>query len=309
MIATFDIGGSTIKAAAVHGPNDIAILPKRETPLQDFDEFVDVIKAQIEDIHLGSSSTPHHKGIAISLAGIIDSQTGLAKCANIPCLDQRPLRTDLAQALAVPVQLANDADCFALAEAHFGAGQGHHNVFGIVLGSGVGGGLVLDGKLVEGAGGFAGEWGHGPALANISEHWPDPIPHFNCGCGQKGCLDTIGGARGLERLHQHLHGENLPSTQIVENWLLNHPQAGQSVDIMIDLISGPLAMVLNITGSSISPVGGGLSGTHQLIKKLDKAVRAKILRKSQNPVVVTHQCNPEPGLLGAAMLVMQKFGT
>lgn len=301
MITALDIGGSTIKAASATSPEDVRVLSKRATPLHDFQAFVRIIKELIAE-NLCSS-----KGIAVSLTGVIDADTGLAKCANIPCIDQRTLGSELEQELRLPVWLANDADCFALAETYFGAGRGHKNVFGIILGTGVGGGLVLDGKLVSGTGGFVGEWGHGPTLPNTSTFWPDPIPHFMCGCGQQGCVDTVGGARGLERLHKHFHAIDLPSTNIIENWYANDQMASQTVDSMIDLISGPLAMVLNVTGSSITPVGGGLSGSNRLVSQLDQAVRRKILRKSTNPIIVPHQCKIEPGLVGAAILGLQKI--
>lgn len=300
MITAFDIGGSTIKAASARDPDNVSVLSKRSTPLHDFQKFVAVIKELIVENPTGS------EGIAISLTGVIDIDTGLAKCANIPCIDQRPMADDLERELKQPVWIANDADCFALAETHFGAARGHANVFGIILGTGAGGALVLDGKLVSGAGGFAGEWGHGPALPNDCRYWPEPIPHFACGCGQKGCVDTIGGARGLERMHRHLHNVDLPSTEIINKWLCKELTATQTVNCVVDLISGPLAMVLNVTGSSIAPVGGGLSGTHQFVKQLDHAVRQKVLRNSKNPIIVPHKCKIEPGLMGAAMLGLQK---
>ncbi|MEP0521670.1 MAG: ROK family protein [Hyphomicrobiales bacterium] len=301
MITAFDIGGSSIKAATVSGLNDISVLPRRATPLQDFQLFVEILREFIaENPTLG-------QGVAISLTGIIDTENGLAKCANIPCINQRHLSADLENALQMPVWIANDADCFTLAETHFGAAQEHENVFGIILGTGVGGGLVLNGKLVTGVGGFAGEWGHGPTLPNETAHWPEPIPHFKCGCGQKGCVDTIGGARGLERLHKYLHGSDLTSTCIVENWINNNTHAVQTVHCMVDLISGPLAMVLNVTGSSVAPVGGGLSQSSQLIELLNEVVTGKLLRKSGEPIIVPYQCQIEPGLMGAAVMGLQNL--
>lgn len=301
MITAFDIGGSAIKAASATDPDDIAILSKRATPLHDFQAFVEAIRDLLAENPIAS------EGVAMSLTGFIDVETGLAKCANIPCIDQRSLVADLQRELHVPVWIANDADCFTLAEIHFGAARGHKNVFGIILGTGVGGGLALDGKLVSGTGGFSGEWGHGPTLPNKSKHWHEPIPHFTCGCGQTGCVDTIGGARGMERLYHHFHNANLPSTQIVENWLSGDPKAHQTIDTMIDLMSGPLAMVLNVTGSSIVPVGGGLSNTHAFIRQLDSAVRQKLLRSSNEAIIVPHQCLLEPGLMGAAMFGLQNL--
>ena len=192
------------------------------------------------------------------------------------------------KALGIPVQVLNDADCFTLAEARAGAGRGHRNVFGIILGSGVGGGIVLDGQLISGAGGFAGEWGHGPVIRD---------PAFACGCGQVGCIDTIGSARGLERLHHHLTGQSLTSVDIVHRWKAGEAQA---VALWLDLLSGPLAMLVNVLGPDIVPVGGGLGTEPGLIAALDVAVRQRILRNTTVPLVVPAQVSADAGLVGAA---------
>ncbi|MGH7005204.1 MAG: ROK family protein, partial [Alphaproteobacteria bacterium] len=163
MIACFDIGGSAIKGAIAHSPDDIRPLPKVPTPLDDFDVFA----AAIEGI--ASSGGADRTGlISISIAGVVDSDTGKITCANIPCIHGRRLVRDLSEKLQRPVLVANDADCFALSEAVVGAGRGHRIVFGVILGTGVGGGLVISEKIHEGAGGFAGEWGHGPVAATLA---------------------------------------------------------------------------------------------------------------------------------------------
>jgi N-acetylglucosamine kinase len=202
--------------------------------------------------------------------------------------------------LGLPVWIANDADCFALAEARAGAGRGHATVFGIILGTGVGGGLVFDGRLLTGPGGFAGEWGHGPAAAAFAGTPPVAIPRLPCGCGQTGCLDTVGGARGMERLHLLLHGQRAPSTMIVTDWLAGEPDAVRTVDCFVDLLAGPLAMLVNTLGASVLPVGGGLAKCAPLIARLDEAVRARMLRRTDAPLLVPGQSGAEPGLLGAA---------
>ena len=131
---------------------------------------------------------------------------GTIKAANIPCIDGLPLAALLTDRLGRPVIIGNDADCFALAEAVLGAGKSHRIVFGAILGTGVGGGLVIDGRLVTGRGGYAGEWGHAPVAATRVGTPPVELPRFACGCGLHGCVNTLGGARGMERLHAHLGG-------------------------------------------------------------------------------------------------------
>lgn len=293
MILCFDIGGSRIKAALAGG-SALTALGEMPTPLADFAAF----KAALQHL-VQRAGTAKPRGVAISIAGVVDPETGRIKVANIPCLDGRPLAQELGRAVGLPVLVLNDADCFALAEARHGAGRGHHTVFGVILGSGVGGGLVIDGHLLTGAGGFAGEWGHGPVIQQ---------PRFACPCGQQGCIDTIGGARGLERLHRHLGAAPLGSDAIVTGWQAGRAAEQATVALWLDLLSGPLAMVLNVVGASVVPVGGGLARAPALIAALDAAVRARLLRQSAGPVLVVAQVSVDAGLVGAAAAGEAAFG-
>lgn len=240
--------------------------------------------------------------IAISITGVVDPATGIITCANIPCIDGLTLAADLEAQLGRRVLIANDADAFALAEAIEGAGRGHRVVFGAILGTGVGGGIVVDGRIHTGAGGFAGEWGHGPVAATSAGTPPVEIPRIPCGCGQVGCVDTVGAARGMERLHKHLHGIDLPSTAIVGAWLASDARAARTIEVQVDLLAGPLALVINVVGASIVPVGGGLGKVPRFVEQLDAAVRQRILRRLSTPLVVPAQLTGEPGLVGAAIL-------
>lgn len=305
MITSFDIGGSAIKCAIATADGQVGDLRRVPTPTHDFAAFAAVMQTLIAD---GEPT----RGIAISIAGVINSADGRIKCANIPCIDGRKLADDLSAVLALPVWIINDADSFALAEAHAGAGRSHANVFGLILGTGVGGGLVIGGRLIGGPGGFAGEWGHGPVAAHFATPFPgaalQAIPRYQCGCGQTGCLDTIGGARGLERLHLALHQSTLDSRQILAAWQDGDAGAAYTVACYIDLLSGPLAMLVNTLGASILPVGGGLANSAPLIARLDQAVRAAILRNTDAPLIVPGQSGAEPGLIGAAWLGLEKLG-
>ncbi|OOG74427.1 N-acetylglucosamine kinase [Sinorhizobium sp. A49] len=296
MIVCFDIGGSAIKGAIVHSRDRIFPLPRRATPLNNFRQFVQVLESVLDE------AGGHPECVAISITGVIDPETRRIKCANIPCIDDRELVAELERELHLPVKIANDADCFALAEAGAGAGRGHRIVFGAILGTGVGGGLVVGGELINADGGFAGEWGHGPALAAEAGEPPVAIPAYACGCGQKRCVDTVGGARGLERLHDTIHGKTLSSHEIIEAWLKGDTEAKRTVEILVDLVSSPLAVVINTTGATIVPVGGGLSNVEPLLEEIDKAVRSRILRQFKRPLVVRGGCQVEPGLIGAALL-------
>ncbi|MBD8688476.1 MULTISPECIES: ROK family protein [unclassified Rhizobium] len=296
MIVCFDIGGTAIKGAAAYAADDVRPLPRRNTPIHDFDAFVSVLKSVIAEI----GGAP--ECVALSITGIIDPDTGLSFIANIPCAHQRPLKADLEATLGLPVLIANDADCFALAEYSVGAGQGHRVVFSTILGTGVGGALVVDGKLINSSGGFAGEWGHGPVAATRAGNPPLDLPRFSCGCGLEGCLDAICSARGMEKLHRHLTDKNFAAEEIIESWQSGDADAARTMDIYIDMLSGPLAMIVNVTGATIVPVGGGLSNAPALLEALDQAVRSRILRRFVRPLVVQAKCQIEPGLIGAAVI-------
>ena len=273
MITAFDIGASRIKAAQ---PGKI--LGEVPTPLEDFAEFAGAQRGFL---------TGHERGLVLSVAGIVPAE-GRAKVANIPCLDGREVARDLRAALGLPVLVLNDADCFAMAELAQGAARGHRNVLGLILGSGVGGGIIMEGRLVRGVGGYTGELGHGPIIRD---------PAFVCGCGQTGCLDTVGSARGLERLHRHLTGQSLSSHAILDLWLAGQKMA--AVDLWLDLVSGVLSVVVNVLGCSIIPVGGGLVNVPRLIAALDQATRARILRHVDHPLLVVAQVSADAGLIGA----------
>ncbi len=301
MITCFDIGGTTIKAATATGPDDLVALGRVPTPRDDFDAFAAAIAGLIEQ-----GGAPTGSPISISVTGVVDPESGLTTVANIPCIDGRNLAGDLGARLGCQVLVANDADCFALAEAFAGAGRGHRVVFGAILGTGVGGGIVADGRLFRGGGGLSGEWGHGTAVATRVRVAPFNMPHLPCGCGLEGCVDTVGGARGIEKLHKHLHGADLPSTDIVTQWESGDAQATQTLDLYVELVSLPLALTVNIVGPDIIPVGGGLGNAHGLVARLDVAVRGRILRKIDRPLVVPAQLTVDAGLTGAASLAFSE---
>lgn len=296
MILCFDIGGSRIKAASATG-GQITPLGDTPTPTADFAAFLQALRGYVD---------PAHNAVSISIAGVVDPDSQRIKVANIPCADGHALAPEIEAALGLPTLILNDADCFALAEARQGAGQGHRNVFGVILGTGVGGGLVIDGKIVGGPGGFAGEWGHGPVAK--TQVLGVTLPEFSCGCGQIGCIDAVGSARGIEKLHRALHGIDSTSQHILAAWQANDPAATQTVRVWAALIAPPLAMVLNTVGASIVPVGGGLSNVTALVTLLDTTVRTMILRQTDRPLVVPALCRIEPGLIGAAEAGLAAFG-
>lgn len=297
-----DVGGSFIRLARSAAPGNIELLVTLPTPVNSWDEFCDALDGAFR-----KHSSGHSGSLALSIAGVVDPDTTTALSANIPCITGHRLSLELGERLQRQVIAANDADCLALAEAIEGAGKGHEIVFCAVLGTGVGGGLIVDGRLVRGRGGLTGEWGHGPIL-NTSVEIDGKIvtvPRFSCGCGQSGCVDTIGGARGIERLHRFLNAVDATSRTIIQDWLAGCQKAERTVSAYLQLVADPLAAVVNITGTSIIPVGGGLATASELISAIDEAVRGRILRKTEQPIVVPGVLGSDGGLVGAAILGRQ----
>lgn len=296
-LACFDIGGSFIRYGGARGTD----LPQREgqmpTPLDDFDAFAAALRTGLD--------ATNARIAALSIAGVIDPQTGRADIANIPCLNGRRLAADLEATLGVPVTIANDADCFALAEAHRGAGQNARVVFGVILGTGVGGGVVVDGALLPARAGMGGEWGHGPAVDPTGGGLVPDMPAFACGCGLTGCLDAIGSARGMERIHLHLHDTALTSTQISAATLAGDAAAGRTTHIWATILARSLSMIVNTLGPDVIPVGGGLASEPALIEQINAALDPLLLARPSQPLLVTGRHVRDGGLIGAAIAARQ----
>ncbi len=299
-ILCFDIGGTAIRAATATDGAQPGKVTRFDTPTGDRAAFLALISSVIDDLPEPPAA------LAISLAGIVNPETGRLVVANIPAIHGTDLRANLEKRTGLPVIIANDADCFAVAEAVFGAGRGHDIVFGVIFGTGVGGGLVSGKRLINRSGGFAGEWGHGPVVPLVVNG--KPIPHFSCGCGLSGCVDTIAGGPGLQRLHAFLHNEAMPAPAILSGWHAGDARAAQTVGTCLQLIAGPLAMAINLTGATIVPAGGGLARDHAFVAAIDEAARPLTLAKPRQRLVVPATSGAEPGLAGAAAIGFQTLG-
>lgn len=299
-----DIGGSFMKFAVSPSPGSLVPLDKVATPATDWTGLASSLSELIaRHAAAGDPASP----LALSIAGLIDPWGGTATSANIPCITGRRIGDELTEILGRPVLAANDADCLTLAEANEGVGRGHSVVFCAIMGTGIGGGLAIDGRLVRGAGGVTGEWGHGPIINTtiMIDDGTLNIPRFACGCGQSGCADTVGGARGIERLHHFLHGLEETSYRILDDWQAGEASAVKTVTVWLELIADPLALSVNVTGASIVPVGGGLASVTPLIDALDGAVRRRILNRFDYPLVTPALRQEDGGLVGAAVLGRQ----
>lgn len=298
MVTCFDIGGSFIRHGQPQQDGSIPETGRVATPRGSWPEFVSALKLCCAD-----QSGP----IVISLAGAFDEQTGLADVANIPCLHNRHVAKDLSTALDRPVRIINDANAFALAEAVDGTGAGKKVVFGVILGTGVGGGLVSKGELITGHGGIAGEWGHGPIIDPTAGGTIAGIPHYICGCGQTGCVDATGSARGLERLHENLHGTALASMAITANWHSGDVAAARTIDVYTTLLSRALSMVVNLLGPDVIPVSGGLSSDPVLLSEIDRKTRALTLARYDAPLILRGTFADNGGLHGASIVARRAF--
>ena len=292
-----DIGGSFVDMGIVGARGEIRDRQRYPTPVGDWHALVALFRDALER-HGGiiGADTP----VCISLAGVADPASGTITSSNTPSVHGRRF-DDFGAALRRPVSIINDADAFALAEATLGAGRDHRRVFGIILGTGVGGGLVEDSTVLVDAHGIGGEWGHGEILVE-SPVVPGSVPVFECGCGRTGCLDTVGGARGMERLHAWLHdGARPTSVEITSGWIAGDAACGATIDYYSRLLAGPIATFLNSFPATIVPVGGGLSNCEPLIDLLDRRVRTGMLTRPADRVVVRTELRDRAGLLGAAL--------
>ncbi|WP_459176585.1 ROK family protein [Ewingella americana] len=303
-----DIGGSFIRFGVSHRAGEVEEFGKVPMPTASWRQFVAAIEGLLTEFGTGfPADTP----LALSTAGLVSPQTGELLATNIPAFTGRALAADLSRELHRPVTAANDADCFALAEAYAGNAQNQPIVAGIILGTGVGGGLVINGQLVRGHGGVTGEWGHGAITRTelTLDGKTYSIPRLTCNCGQIGCLDTLGGARGIERLHQHLNhpltAQTGTSQQIVDGWQEGQPGSTLTINAWLHLVAEPLALLVNILGPSKIVVGGGLANATALIAALDSQVRTGTLHQYAEPLVITGKFagnGGNGGMIGASVL-------
>ncbi|MEM6461527.1 MAG: ROK family protein [Pseudomonadota bacterium] len=304
-----DIGGSLIKLGI--GTADTFSQVKTVSTPMSYDAFVLSVTESL--ISAGISA---EDALGLSIAGTVDIATGAIRAAQLPYLAEADLAADLHSALATAtggplrksILVENDADCFAIAEAHLGAGRGFDNVFAIILGTGVGGAQIYRGELIRGFGQAAGEWGHGPFVQDQDFSSSGYVPRFACACGQAGCIDTVGGARGLEALHAAARNPSADSHQIVSGWRDGDPACSGTVETYVSIVSDALALTVNITGAEIVPVGGGLSNAKDLIDALDAAVRAKTLAARNAPLIVIGETGPSGGLLGIYTALQKEKG-
>jgi fructokinase len=263
-----DLGGTKIEGIALDGSRELA-RARVDTPRGDYDAtltaIVDVVytlQQRIPDpprLHSGQAGS-RIPAVGVGIPGTISSSTGLVKNANSTWLIGRPLQPDLEARLRRPVRVANDANCFAVSEAADGAAAGAEVVFGVIAGTGVGGGLVVNGHVVTGANGIAGEWGHN-ALP-----WPDEDDRESplCYCGKRGCIETFLSGPALAADHERATGVRLPPPEIVAAATRGDRVAEATLKRYERRMARALASVINVVDPDVIVLGGGMSNIARL---------------------------------------------
>ena len=287
-----DLGGTKIEGV-VMDPDGTTVLVRRRVPTQQeqgYEAILDRITSLYHDI-LQVAGNPAHS-FGIGTPGAISPRTGLLKNSNTLCLNEKPLHRDLENRVDHPLRLENDANCFALAEATQGAGKGGRMVFGVIMGTGCGGGLVIDGKVWTGTQAIGGEWGH----MSID---PAGAP---CYCGRRGCVETYISGSGLQRQWKERFGNARPLAEIVSAYRAGEDDAKVFMADFFDLFGRAMGNLINILDPDVIVLGGGVSNVDELYTDGVVAVRKNVFSDSMETPIVRHQLGDSAGVIGAALI-------
>jgi fructokinase len=256
-----DLGGTKIEGLVLDEAGAELARTRVPTPRGDYDATLATIEALVSAFERQFAALA---SVGVGHPGAVSPHTGVIKNANSTWLNGRPLAADLARVLARPVQLANDADCFALSEAIDGAAAAAPVVFGVIVGTGTGAGIVVGGRLLSGRNAIAGEWGHNPLP------WPAPAewPGAPCYCGRTGCIETFLSGPGFERDYRASGGEILGAPEIVANAARGDAIAAACLDRYADRMARGLAAVINVLDPHVIVLGGGMSNVAPLYERV-----------------------------------------
>lgn len=290
-----DVGGTKI-AGVLMDTAGLEVESRRvATPRGDYDGVVRVIAAMVKDL-AGVAGGPVTVGIG--MPGSVSPLTGLVQNANSTWINARPFQRDLESAIGQPVRLANDANCLALSEAFDGAGHGARSLFGVILGTGCGGSLVVNRTLVQGRHSIGGEWGHNPLPWPRDDEHPGPA----CWCGRHGCLETWISGPALARDHLAVTGEALEVEDIAAHAQAGDAGAQASLDRHLDRTARGLAHVINITDPDVIVIGGGLVDLPGLVERLPATIAPHVFADAVDIQVRAAQHGAASGVRGAARL-------
>ncbi len=293
MSVGIDMGGTKIEAVALDASGAEIFRERRPTPRHDYDATVKLVAelAAAAENRLGPQ-----RGIGVAIPGCISPKTGLIKNANSTWLNGKPLAADLAAATGREMALINDANCFVLSEATDGAGQGAEVVFGVIAGTGVGGGVAVHGRVLEGGHRLAGEWGHNPLPGMTVEEWHEaPL----CYCGKRGCIESWCSGPALSEDFKRHGGSELTADAISAS---DHPAAKAAMARWTDRFARALATVVNILDPDVIVLGGGLSNIQSLYRDLPPLVERHSFSAEAPTRIVPNKHGDSSGVRGAAWL-------
>ena len=290
-----DLGGTKIEAIALDANTLVAVRRRVATP-RDYAGTLDTIVRLVAEIEAETGRTG---SVGVGIPGVVSNTTGLVKNANSTWLIGRPLLADLEARLARPVRAANDANCFTLSEAIDGAGQGFETVFGVILGTGVGGGIAIRHRIHEGPNQIAGEWGHNP-LPWMTEEERAAAP--GCYCGKVGCVETFLSGPGFERDHAHRSGVQCASQGIVRAAASGDADAIGTLERYHDRLARALASVINLLDPDAVVLGGGMSNLPDLPSSVSAALPQYVFSDRVLTKVALNVHGDSSGVRGAAWL-------
>ncbi len=261
-------------------------------------DYAATITAVAEMVRMLEQTAGGTGSIGIGMPGSLSPASGLVQNANSTWLNGRPFQRDLEAQLGRPVRLANDANCFALSEAVDGAGAGARSVFGVIIGTGCGGGLVFDGALIDGPRGIGGEWGHNPLPWSTPSEHPGP----KCWCGRMGCIETWVSGPGLEADHARVDGNRLSTEEIAARAAAGDAAAQATLDRHAGRLARGIAHVVNIFDPHVIVLGGGLSKLAHLYAVLPALVAPYVLAEQAQVVIKPPVWGDAGGVRGAAWL-------
>lgn len=291
-----DLGGTKIEAVAL-APDGVELARRRRrTPQGQYESILSTIGELIDEV---SAHLDVAEAVGVGTPGSVSPFDGLMKNANSVVLNGRPLDRDLERTLGRPVVMRNDADCFALSEAVDGAAAGAEVVFGVILGTGVGGGVVVDGEVRTGPNRTGGEWGHNPLP------WPDhgELPGPDCYCGKTGCIETWLSGPGFAADHVRATGAELDPPAIVAAARDGQAAANASLDRYIDRLARGLATIINVVDPDVIVLGGGMSNVDELYSRVPELWPRYVFGGEVATQLVRNTHGDSSGVRGAAMLV------
>ena len=293
-----DLGGTKIAGIALDNAGAVLAQDRIATPRNDYDGSLNAIAQMIEELCARTSTTPGQARVGVGIPGSISPATGLVQNGNSVWLNGRPLHRDLARRVGREIRLANDADCFALSEAFDGAAAGVHTVFGVIIGTGCGGGIVVSNRLVTGPHNTGGEWGHMP-LPWTSQAERDGPP---CWCGRQSCMETWVSGPALARDHERVTGQARSTHEIAASAQAGDELARATIKRHADRLARGLAVIVNLIDPDVIVLGGGLSNLSHLYDMVPELMAPHVFSDSCRVTIRPPLHGDASGVRGAARL-------